>query len=515
MRPKYLFLCLAYLSVSCNHGNETAQNKEIRGTEGHGDHQHLEYENQEEINTRYTIYSKDLELYIEADPFVVGENSNVLAHFTKLSDFKPLKVGSVSVALEINDKKVKQTYKQPKQPGICSFEIIPDLKGKGNLLFEISTQVSDYKIEIPDITVYSSHEEAHQFLEEERPSSNLFAFTKEQSWKVDFVTDLPKKENLGQVIKTSAEVKAIPNKEVTIAAKASGIVLFTNSYILEGNNIQSGQDLFIISGNEMAENNISIRYLESKNNYETNKANFDRIKVLAQDKIVSDEEFLSAQKEYQNSKAIYDNLKKNFNSAGQKVKSPFNGFISKIFVKNGMYVEAGQPILVVSNDEKVLLVAEVQQKYSPFLNCIQTANIQSVGGKLVYSLEQLEGRISSYGKAANTNNFLIPVYLEVKNKYNFLLGSFMDVYLRTKSNKLSVTVPNTSLIEEQGNYFVYVQYTPELFEKREVKTGITDGQKTEITEGLNINERIVIKGAILIKLSQSTGKLDTHSGHVH
>jgi hypothetical protein len=38
---------------------------------------------------------------------------------------------------------------------------------------------------------------------------------------------------------------------------------------------------------------------------------------------------------------------------------------------------------------------------------------------------------------------------------------------------------------------------------------------TEIKTGLNSGERVVTKGAILIKLAQATGTLDAHSGHVH
>ncbi|MEZ4997204.1 MAG: hypothetical protein R2758_06995 [Bacteroidales bacterium] len=60
-----------------------------------------------------------------------------------------------------------------------------------------------------------------------------------------------------------------------------------------------------------------------------------------------------------------------------------------------------------------------------------------------------------------------------------------------------------------------MQVTPELFEKRLIQTGATDGIRTEVTGGLKDDERIVTKGAILIKLAQATGALDAHSGHVH
>jgi hypothetical protein len=54
-----------------------------------------------------------------------------------------------------------------------------------------------------------------------------------------------------------------------------------------------------------------------------------------------------------------------------------------------------------------------------------------------------------------------------------------------------------------------------VFEKREVKIGTTDGMRTEIKSGISSLDRIVCKGAILVKLAQSSGTLDAHSGHVH
>jgi len=85
----------------------------------------------------------------------------------------------------------------------------------------------------------------------------------------------------------------------------------------------------------------------------------------------------------------------------------------------------------------------------------------------------------------------------------------------TVTNSEALTLPNSAIIEEQGNYFLFVQVTPELFEKREIRTGATDGLKTEIVQGITENDRVVTKGAILVRLAQATGALDAHSGHVH
>jgi multidrug efflux pump subunit AcrA (membrane-fusion protein) len=97
----------------------------------------------------------------------------------------------------------------------------------------------------------------------------------------------------------------------------------------------------------------------------------------------------------------------------------------------------------------------------------------------------------------------------------FISGEFVELYLKTITSSVALTIPNEALLEEQGNLFVFVQVHPELFEKREVSVGSTDGIKSEIKSGITNADRIVTKGAILVKLAQSSGALDAHSGHVH
>ena len=71
------------------------------------------------------------------------------------------------------------------------------------------------------------------------------------------------------------------------------------------------------------------------------------------------------------------------------------------------------------------------------------------------------------------------------------------------------------MVEEYGNYFVLVQLNPEIFEKREVKVGLSDGLYTEVRNGLSESDRIVSKGAVIVKLAAVSNSLDPHAGHVH
>jgi RND family efflux transporter MFP subunit len=284
---------------------------------------------------------------------------------------------------------------------------------------------------------------------------------------------------------------------------------------VEGKSVSRGEKLLSISGNGLADNNPTVRFIEAKNNFEKAESDYERSKELVKDKIVSEKEFLNSKNEYDNAKAIFDNLNKNFSSSGQNITSPMKGFVKQLFIQNGEYVEAGQAIVSISQNKTLLLSADVQQKYVSILGTIKSANIRTLHDNQTYTLEQLNGKVLSFGRSTNSDNYLIPITLQIDNIGNFVSGGFVELYLKTLTNPKALTIPNSALLEEQGVYFVMVQVTPELFEKREIKTGVTDGLKTEILTNISQNERIVTKGAMMVKLAQTAGTLDAHSGHVH
>lgn len=470
----------------------------------------------ESLKVQYTVYTDSLELFAEADPLVAGAPSNVLAHFTTLSDFKPLTSGQVRLKLSVNGQTVEVMAEKPVRRGIYSFDVTPAGAGKGTIEFLVRTETGESGILVPDVTVYKDAGEAEADVESKAaPATNTTAFTKEQSWKIDFSTGYAVREPFGQVIKTTALVQPAQGNESVVTARSGGVVTFTGKTVLEGTEVESGQPLLSIRGSGFAEDNSAVRFAEAQNNYEQAKADYDRALLLTADRIVSEKQLLEAKTRFENARSVYENLQQNFSSTGQTVTSPMRGFVRQMLVENGQYVEPGQPLMVISQNSTLMLRAEVQPRYARFLDSIASATISSGDDDKTYTLEELDGKIFSVGKAATADGFLIPVSVQVRNTAGFVPGSFVKLWLKTVADAEALTVPNSALIEEQGAFFVFVQVTPEKFEKRLVQTGTTDGIRTEVTGGLKDDERIVTKGAILIKLAQSTGALDAHSGHVH
>jgi len=497
-----------------------ACNQQKKAEADHDDHDH-ETEaatsgEHEEPKFQYTAYSNEFELFAEADAFVVGEEANVLSHFSILPSFKAVEQGSITIILTINGKEVRQTLENPTRKGIYSFDIKPETSGTGTLKFEITSEKGSFEVIVPQITVFANHDDAHEAGESVVISkTNTSVFTKEQSWKIDFSTGIPVVGPFGEVIKTTALVQPSQGSEVVVSARTAGIVQISANNLLEGKEVTNGQTLCSITGSNMADNNIFVRFTEAQNNYEKAKADYERAQELAKDKIVSDKDLIAAKNQYENSKAVYENLNRNFSAAGQTVTSPMSGFIKQVFVKNGAYVEAGQPLVSVSQNRTLTLTADLPMKYAAVLGSVQSANIHTPNDNRTYTLNELNGKVLAYGKSAGADNYLVPITLQIDNTEGFIPGSFVEVYLKTLTNAEALTVPVSALLEEQGSYFVWVQVTPELFEKREVSAGKSDGIQMEILKGLHSEERIVTRGSMLIKLAQATGTLDAHSGHVH
>jgi RND family efflux transporter MFP subunit len=433
-----------------------------------------------------------------------------------MPDFTAVDNGTITLRITVSGQSTEQTLESPTRKGIYSFDIRPEVSGKGTLEYAIKTDRGDFKVIVPEIIVFANTKQAIEAAGKPIISrTNTTVFTKEQSWKIDFSTDFPLRESFGQVIKTTAQVQSAQGDEIVVTAKANGMVSFTGNNIIEGKSVSGGQALFNIKGSGLADNNSAVRYAEAQNNFKKAKADYDRARVLAVDKIVSEKDLLQTRNQYENTKAILDNLSPDFSAAGQTVFSPMTGFVKQLFIKNGQYVEAGQPLVVVSQNKTLLLRAEVQQKYAPYLQSVSAANIRTTENNKTYTLEELNGKVLSVGKTTTSDNYLIPVSIQIDNTGSFVPGSFVEIYLKTVTDSQALTLLNSAILEEQGTFFVFVQVTPELFEKREVKTGATDGIRTEIVRGISENERIVTKGAIIIKLAQATGTLDAHSGHVH
>lgn len=312
------------------------------------------------------------------------------------------------------------------------------------------------------------------------------------------------------VIHTSGKVMSASCDETTVVATISGRVAHAN-HISEGMQISAGASLFTITsaGMQVADGDPVQR---AKIEYEKAERDFRRAELLIKDKIISEKDFAVAKAEYEAAKLTYNAVMKNRSAGGSVVSAVKGGFVKQCMVNDGDYVEAGQPLLIITQNQHLYLRAEVPERRFNELNGIQSAKFRTSYSDQLYDITDMGGHIQSYGRSAEVNNSYIPVIFEFNNTGDIVQGSFADIYLITKERPNVITVPLTALTEEQGLHYIYIQEEKDAdcYKKREVQLGQEDGERVEILEGLKGGEKVVVRGAVQVKLASASNAIPAH-----
>lgn len=352
--------------------------------------------------------------------------------------------------------------------------------------------------------------DGHDHAESGKGHDDEIVFTEKQAAFAGLETDSIQPGPFRNVIRTSGEIRAAQGDEATVVATANGIVSFPGQAMTAGAPIAAGATVVTISAKNLADGDPAAK---AKIAYETALKEYERAKGLVADQIISAKEFEQVRMRYENARTTYEAQAGNVTASGVRVASPINGYITGRLVGQGDYVTVGQPIATVSQNRRLQLRADVPPSQFSDLKTITGANFVTPYDKQVYLLSTLSGRLLSVGKSSDKTSFYIPVTFEFDNTGEVVPGSFVEVFLLGKPQQNVISVPVSALTEEQGVYFVYVQTGNEVFLKREVKPGQSDGERVRILSGLTGGERVVSKGAYQVKLAANSSVVP--EGHSH
>lgn len=312
------------------------------------------------------------------------------------------------------------------------------------------------------------------------------------------------------VIHTSGQVLAAQGEEATVVAASSGVVSFSRK-VAEGMQVGKGTELLSVSAAHIQDGD---PVQKAKVAYEKAKEEYERAQKLVSSQIVSQKDFAALREAYENARLTYEALKPSKSGKGVSVKSPISGFIKACLVKEGDYVTVGQPLMTVTQTRRLVLKAEVSERYYAQLSQVVSANFQTPYNNKVYSLENLGGKLLSFGKSSGDTSYYVPVTFEFDNRGDMVPGSFVAVYLLSGERSGVLSLPLSALTEEQGVYFVYLKLDEECYKKQEVKLGTSDGSRVEILSGIKDGDTVVTRGAIHVKLASASNAIPAHT-HNH
>ena len=341
-------------------------------------------------------------------------------------------------------------------------------------------------------------------------NDNEIVFTAEQAKAAGLMTEVVKASPFVSVIKTSGQILSPQGDEQTVVATNAGTVSFANGSIADGTPVRSGETIVTISSQNLQEGDPT---LKAKIAYETAGKEYRRAEELVADKIISAKEFEQIRMRYETARAAFKGVSARITASGVRVTSPMTGYIKKRLVSQGDYVSVGQPIATVVKNKRLQLRADVPERYFKAVKNVRSANFKTTYDNALYRLSDMNGRLLSYARSSGSESFYIPVTFEFDNVGDVIPGSYVEVYLLASQREDVISVPLSSITDEQGVNYVYVQTEPEGYVRREVTVGENNGERAEIICGLKDGEKVVTKGVVQVKLAAVSGIIP--EGHSH
>ena len=255
-------------------------------------------------------------------------------------------------------------------------------------------------------------------------------------------------------------------------------------YVDEGDNVSKGDVLAELdtSALELALTQAKVAHDEAEYNLNQLKdvlhASKDRVKIAEAQLEAAEQAVAEAQKQIDEA----------------TITAPFDGVVASVDADEGDSVSSTTTVVQLIDLNSIELRAEVDE--------IDIAEVKP-GQKTIIEVDalpalQLEGKVKSISLLPEVESGGVVVY-EVKigfdvppdSELKVGMSADADIILKERSNVL--LVPDRAIKQDsQGNPVVEVMVN-EKIEERPVVTGISDGYETEIVDGLEEGETVVVK----------------------
>ncbi len=334
----------------------------------------------------------------------------------------------------------------------------------------------------------------------------FYLFQKSQTKPVVYTTASPFTETI--IKKTVATGSIVPRKEIAIKPMVSGII--DALYVEPGDFVKKG-DLIAkvrIIPNMLNLNNAESRLEQAKISLNNAVADFNRQKELYEKDVIAEAEFEDADIAFrqakQEVKAAENNLqlikegqtKTTGETTNTLIRSTIDGMVLDVPVQEGnSVIEAntfneGTTISNVADMGEMIFEGKVDEtevgKISEGMELILT-----IGAIEDVSFIAILEHISPKGIEENgAIQFEIKAAVELKSDQFVRAGYSANADIVLERVDSVMTIQESLIHFEDDSVYVEIETEPQMFEKRYIKTGLSDGINIQIVEGLTKEDKI-------------------------
>jgi RND family efflux transporter MFP subunit len=453
------------------------------------------HDHEQEEAIQRTVHAGGFELFAESP----AEGTGVwLLHLTELAGWKPVTVEYC----EAGGARGRNA-----QPGIVKIEVARES------VDEVSCRIGAESVTF-DVRGPA-----------DRPEPAAVRFLKEQQWTLPFETGFPERRTLRESLRIPAEFRARPTALAEVTAPLAGRVAMESTAVV-GLPVKRGDVLAsVLPPTPAAADLASIQLAreEAESAAELAARDLERAERLVEAGVAPAKRLDEAKAAARSAKAriaAADLRMQQYQSSSESdgreigarrflVRVPISGTVIEVLTPTGAHVETGAVLARIVDTATLHAVGFAPESSIPLLHDAAAAEIEMSDGTVSPA-----GRRVSIGRLLDPVARTLPVIYEVSNPSGrWAVHQAAHLRLWTKSVRDVLAVPEGALVDEGPQQAVYVQRGGETFVRRVVETGLRSEGWVEIRSGLRPRDRVVTKGAYLVKLASSAGQMP--AGHVH
>lgn len=309
-------------------------------------------------------------------------------------------------------------------------------------------------------------------------------------------------KNTPQILQLPAIVEADPARTVNILPPLSGKVVRLDVRL--GDRVVKNQPLVVIDSSDLAQ-----AYADddkARSALDHAKRTLERSRSVHQEGGGPLKDLEQAESDYLQAEAEFNRAEDRLRGIGVQPKphgksrlltivAPVTGTITALTTASGAFAnDLTASLLTISNLDSVWVTAMV-----PETDIALVAARQSVDVSLsAYPGQVFHGSVSFVSNVVEPDTRRTKVRIAFANRGSTFKPNMFATASFKIPQKSAVYVPNSALLMDNDSTTVLVEVAPWTFSKRQVSPGYGEADNTRIDQGLNPDERVVVKGGVLL-----------------
>lgn len=299
---------------------------------------------------------------------------------------------------------------------------------------------------------------------------------------VNIKTTEAKPQLFEHFIEVTGKVEA--DQEVNVSPEGSGII--TDILVSEGQTVTKGSTLATLN-TDMLDKSIA----EARISLDLANTTFERQQNLWDQKIGSEMQYLQAKTSKESQESRLESLLAQKEMA--EVKAPVDGTVDVIFQKRGEIAGPQIPFAKVVNIKKIKIYGDVAESYLTKVDKNEEVFIDfpAIG-------RQAKSRIEQIGNYIDPNNRTFRVRVDLSNPDNLIKPNMISILkIRDYIADSAIVIPSLLIKHDfKGEYTFIVDANGDVKKAKKIyiKSGVSNNNMTEVTEGIEPGMTIISEG---------------------